>query len=85
MVSKHWLYSGVLPQEDMGFMKTERLSAGQKDLLDVYCMQICIVSELAVLGCNSSWTGEDVIKLERIKKIAFNISLGDKYFSYTYA
>ena len=40
------------------------------DLLDVNCKQICIIAEFAVPVWNSSLTGEDVIKLERIKKIA---------------
>ena len=43
------------------------------------------MAEFAVPVWNSSLTGEDVIKLKRIKNIAFHIILGDKYLSYTYA
>ena len=46
---------------------------------------IRIIAEFAVPVWNSSLTGYDVIKLERIQKIAFNIILGDEYLSYTNA
>ena len=61
------------------------LGATHEDLLDVYCKQIRIIAEFAVPVWNSSLTGDDVVKLERIQKIAFNIILGDEYLSYTNA
>ena len=44
------------------------LGATREDLLDVYCKQIRIIVEFAVPVWNSSLTGDDVMKLERIQK-----------------
>ena len=56
--------------------RLKRLGASDTDLLEVYCKQIRSVAEFA---------GEDVVKLERLQKIAFYIILGEDYRSYTSA
>ena len=65
--------------------RLKQLGASNKDLIDVYCKQIRSIAEFAAPVWNSSLTGEDIVKLERIQKIAFHIILGDEYYSYTSA
>ena len=65
--------------------RLKQLGASKQDLLDVYCKQIRILTEFAAPVWNSSLTGSDIVKLERIQKIAFHIILGDEYCSYTSA
>ena len=65
--------------------RLKRLGASHTDLLEFYSKQIRSVAEFAVPVWNSSITGEDVVKLERLQKIAFHIILGEDYRSYTSA
>ena len=65
--------------------RLKQLGASHKDLIDVYCKQIRSIAEFAAPVWNSSLTGDDIVKLERIQKIALHIILGDKYYSYTSA
>jgi hypothetical protein len=65
--------------------RLKKLGANCSDLLDVYFKQIRSIAEFAVPVWNSSLTGEDVAKLERLQKIALHIILGEDYRSYTSA
>ena len=61
--------------------RLKKLGASQADLIEVYSKQIRSLAEFAVPVWNSSLTGEDVVKLERLQKIAFHIILGEDYRS----
>ena len=65
--------------------KLKKLGASDGDLLDVYCKQIRSIVEFAVPVWNHSINGENVSQIERIKKSALHIILGDRYRSYTNA
>ena len=65
--------------------RLKKLGANHTDLLDVFFKQIRSVAEFAVPVWNSSLTGEDISKLERIQKVALHIILGEEYSSYTSA
>ena len=65
--------------------RLKKLGATKSDLLEVYCKQIRSIAEYAVPAWNSSLTGEVIIKIERLQKIACNIILGENYESYSSA
>ena len=65
--------------------RLKKLGASHEDLLDVYCKQIRSIAEFAVPVWNSSLTGEDICKLERLQKIALHIILAEDYISYNSA
>ena len=65
--------------------RLKKLGASNTDLLDVYMKQIRSVAEFAVPVWNSSLTGEDITKIERVQKIALHIILGEDYKSYNSA
>ena len=65
--------------------RLKRLGAEPSDLMEVYFKQVRSIAEYAVPVWNSGITGEDICRIERIKKIACNIILGTEYESYTKA
>ena len=65
--------------------RLKRLGANNSDLLDIYSKQIRSIAEYAVPVWNSALTGEQIIKIERVQKVACSIILGDNYESYTSA
>ena len=65
--------------------RLKKLGAAESDLLGVYFKQIRSIAEYAVPVWNSALTGEEIVKIERIQKIACNIILGQNYESYTSA
>ena len=65
--------------------RLKKLGAEKTDLLEVYFKQVRSVAEYAVPVWNSALTREDSSKLERIKKTACHIILGQHYDSYTSA
>ena len=62
--------------------RLKNLGANESDLLDVYCKQIRSILEFAVPVWNSSINGEQISQIERIKKTALHIILGENYTSY---
>ena len=60
-----------------------KLGARNTDMLDVYIKQIRSIAEFAVPVWNSSLTGNQVIKIERVQKTAMHVILGESYRSYT--
>ena len=72
--------------EKMWMLKRlKKLGANQDDLLQVYFKQIRCLAEYAVPVWNSSLTGVNSAKIERIQKSAAHIILGDAYTSYSKA
>ena len=65
--------------------RLKKLGAAESDLLEVYFKQIRSIAEYAVPVWNSALTGDEIVKIERIQKIACNIILGQNYESYTSA
>ena len=65
--------------------RLKRLGASQSDLIDVFIKQIRSVTEFAAPVWNSSLTGEEISRLERIQKNAMHIILSDQYSSYNSA
>ena len=65
--------------------RLKKLGADNVDLLEVYFKQIRSILEFAVPVWNSSLTGEDTAKLERVQKTVLHIILGHKYNSYSSA
>ena len=65
--------------------RLKKLGANHSDLLDVYFKQIRSVTEFAVPVWNSSLTGDDIAKLERLQKTALHIILSEDYKSYNSA
>ena len=61
------------------------MGASINDLNDLYHKQICSILEYAAPVWHSSLTGEDRLRLERVKKSALHIMLGEKYKSYSSA
>ena len=65
--------------------RLKKLGADNEDLLEVYSKQIRSILEYAVPVWNSSLTGADISKLERIQKTVLHIVLGQAYTSYSQA
>ena len=65
--------------------RLKKLGARINDLVDVYCKQIRSIAEYGVPIWNSSLTGNQIVKLERIQKTAFHVILGSAYTSYSSA
>ena len=65
--------------------RLKKLGASPDDLMDVYYKQIRSIAEFAVPVWNSSLTGDDIAKLERLQKIALHIILSENYKSYNSA
>ena len=65
--------------------RLKKLGANEADLLEVYGKQVRSIAEYAVPVWNSGLKGDDIVRLERIQKIACSIILGSKYRSYTHA
>ena len=65
--------------------RLKKLGADNEDLLEVYSKQIRSILEYAVPVWNSSLTGADISKLERIQKTVLHIVLGQAYTSYRQA
>ena len=61
--------------------RLKNLGADQDDLLQVYLKQIRCLAKYAVPVWNSSLTGVNSAKIERIKISATRIILGDAYTS----
>ena len=65
--------------------RLKKLGADQQDLIDVYQKQIRSLTEFAVPVWNSSLTGDEIARLERIQKTSFHIILSEQYNSYNSA
>ena len=72
--------------EKMWILKRlKNLGASRSDLLEVYLKQIRCHAEYGVPVWNSSVTGLNAAKIERIQKSALYIILGEDYISYSKA
>ena len=65
--------------------RLKKLGANEADLIEVYGKQVRSIAEYAVPVWNSGLKGDDIVRLERIQKIACSIIFGSKYRSYTHA
>ena len=62
--------------------RLKNLGANRDDLLEIYRTQVRIVLELAVPAWQGNLSHIDKINIERVKKSALHIILGDEYISY---